>query len=117
MAQEIPRNLRHAAALALLGWYLMVPPLKCIDKSRNDLGSCEMQYDARADLWEWLEGPRFPTAEACAAFIEKERKLAADLGNERRDAGMKCVTRTELRKSLQVRWAKGIRNEPLQPSD
>jgi hypothetical protein len=34
-------NPRHAAALALVGWYLMVPPLKCIDKSDNDLGSLQ----------------------------------------------------------------------------
>jgi hypothetical protein len=106
---------RHAAALALVGWYMMFPPEKCLDKSRNDLGSCPMQYDVTADLWEWLGGPWFPTAEACNAAIARERKLAADLRNQRKVAGAKCVTWKDLRESLHVRWDKGIRNEPLEP--
>ncbi len=30
---------RHAAALALVGWYLMLPPAKAADKSVPDLGA------------------------------------------------------------------------------
>jgi hypothetical protein len=107
-------NLRHATALALVGWYLMVPPLKCIDKSENDLGSCA------ADLWEWQEGPRFATAEACNAFVAKERHIAADLEGERSDALSKCAPWKEVHKARQVRRAK-LRHpapdssEPLHP--
>ena len=108
---------RHAAALALMAWYALYPPLKCIDKSRSDLGSCEMQYDTRADLWEWLEGRGFPTAEACTTFLASERKLAVDLRNQRRVAGAKCAPWKEVRNSLHVRWNRSIRNEPLEPSE
>lgn len=108
---------RHAAALALVSWYAMYPPLKCIDELRNDLGSCDMHYDTRADLWEWQEGRGFPTAEACTAFIANARHLAGDLKNQRKVEGMKCVTWKELHKAEQVRRAKRLRNFPAQDSD
>jgi len=104
-------NPRHAAALALVGWYLMQPPFKCIE---NYLGSCT------ADLWEWSEGGRFPTAEACNAFITRERHLVGDLEGERISALSKCVPSKEVRQARQIRRAK-LRHpapdsdEPLHP--
>ena len=109
---------RHAAALALVGWYLMWPPERCVDKSRNDLGVCDMHYDATAALWEWQEGRRFPTAQACNAVIARERKLAADLGNQRKVAGAKCVTWKELHDAQRIRPVQTPvpdSDEPLHP--
>ena len=54
-------NLRHAAALALVGWYLMVPPSK-----RND-----------APLSEWTVSLSYASAEACQSAQNKNRDQAA----------------------------------------
>jgi hypothetical protein len=95
-------NSRHAAALALVGWYLMWPPEKCVDKSRSDLGACEMAYDTTADLTGWAQGRGFSTAEACNAFVVSIHKEITDLGNERKAAGIKCVSSAELRKAKET---------------
>jgi hypothetical protein len=93
---------RHAAALALVGWYLMFPPEKCIDRSRSDLGSCEMEFDAEADLSEWEEGPNYPNAEACNTELERLHNTATDPTNTREEANMKCVSSGELRKAREA---------------
>jgi hypothetical protein len=38
-------NLRHAAALALVGWYLMVPPVVC------EKGKCTAELNAPFSQW------------------------------------------------------------------
>ncbi len=63
-------NLRHAAALALVGWYLMVPPEPPPDG----------MSDPSTPLSRWHTIGSFDCAQACerirAAAIEKEpRKL------------------------------------------
>lgn len=67
---------RHAAALALLGWYLMTPPL------RSPGGELEPE----APLSKWRSPHAFDTAKACenakesfvkSAKREKERDPAA----------------------------------------
>ena len=99
-AKSLLMKLRHAAALALVGWYLMLPPMECIQKAEADLGICA------ADLWEWREGPRFSTTEACNASILRERHLAGDLEGEREAKSSKCVPWKEVRKARRVRRAK-----------
>jgi hypothetical protein len=54
-------NLRHAAALALVGWYLMMPPSK-----KND-----------APLSEWTISHSYASAEACQSVQNKTRDQAA----------------------------------------
>ena len=52
-------NLRHAAALALVGWYLMVPPM--VQKEDWQLGV----RHSTAPLSEWFIWNSFDTADAC----------------------------------------------------
>jgi hypothetical protein len=58
-------NLRHAAALALVGWYLITAPLT--DDSRADLG---------APLSTWHVWRRFDSVQEC----EKMRKTVRGAG-------------------------------------
>ena|ERR1700733_11703725 len=62
-------NLRHAAALALVGWYLMLPPLK--EKS--------VVADAPLSEWKMVEG--FDTAHDCesanSSLVEQAKKTSS----------------------------------------
>ncbi len=62
---------RHAAALALVGWYLMVPPL-----SRT----VPFEVDGQAPLREWAVTQAFDKAKDCEDYRfqaqEKRRKEA-----------------------------------------
>ncbi len=55
----MPMNLRHAAAVALVGWYLMVPPV--VEKA----GSYEADFNAPLSRWS-VDSP-FDTAAECRA--------------------------------------------------
>lgn len=56
-------KLHHAAALALVGWYLMTPPLqsmKCWSVPNPGLASilgCEAKIESQAPLREWKREP------------------------------------------------------------
>jgi hypothetical protein len=63
-------NLRHAAALALVGWYLMYPPVTPAGKSLTD-----------APLTEWKSGASFDTAKDCETARAHMRKASKDLRN------------------------------------
>jgi hypothetical protein len=54
-------TLRHAAALALVGWYLMVPPLVEPDKRA---------VDHQAPLGAWLMMKSFDSASGCQRTME-----------------------------------------------
>jgi hypothetical protein len=56
-------KLRHAAALALLGWYLVVPPP--LDSSGPDL---------HAPLSHWNQAQAFDTAAQCETQLVQLRK-------------------------------------------
>jgi hypothetical protein len=63
-------NLRHAAALALVGWYLMVPPT-----ANEVLGLSDPAEDLvalRAPLSEWFLSHSFDTAQECQRVREKK---------------------------------------------
>ena len=51
-------NLRHAATLALVSWYLMVPPA---------ISNTEVNHGAALPNWEIISS--FDSAEACHAMI------------------------------------------------
>jgi hypothetical protein len=51
-------NRRHAAALALVGWYLMVPPIYKIARGQYEL-------DRDAPLTEWINTKGFDSADDC----------------------------------------------------
>jgi hypothetical protein len=56
--------LRHAAALALVGWYLMVPPIEPdVRKMKATSGAWVFNYDA--PIGTWLLSRSFDTAAEC----------------------------------------------------
>jgi hypothetical protein len=94
-------NLRHAAALALVGWYLMVPPFTAQRAGPVDV-------DDQAPLSKWTIAGSFDTAEQCRDYDRFFRKqvenefskdapssFAAELdGREYRDAlHSACIAR------------------------
>jgi hypothetical protein len=64
----------HAAALALLGWYLMVPPPMRLSDGRIDP---DMISDLSAPLPHWYRVRSFDTAAACTAELEVMKRRAA----------------------------------------
>ena len=54
-------NLRHAAVLALVGWYLMVPPV-------NKTGDHEYGVDFGSALSKWAVNAAFDKASNCNAL-------------------------------------------------
>src|SRR5262249_24600360 len=63
-------NLRHAAALALVGWYLMVP---------TPYGSADLHYEPNLPLSKWTAFESFETADACGkARYDMQRKTEKD---------------------------------------
>jgi hypothetical protein len=61
---------RHAAAFALLGWYLMYPPMTPARKSIND-----------APLSQWKSGGGFDTAKECETVKARMRKSSKELSD------------------------------------
>jgi hypothetical protein len=53
-------NLRHAAALALVGWYLIVPPV-----------ASDGRVDASARLWKWWKFQLDDSAQECRTFLSE----------------------------------------------
>jgi len=69
-ANSMSMGLRHAATLALVGWYLMYPPI-VTGKDRVD------SVNNNAPFSEWERGGRiFKSREKCEAFGEREREEA-----------------------------------------
>jgi hypothetical protein len=89
-------NLRHAAALALVGWYLMVPPI-----------ASNGRVDANVSLRKWWKFEIFDSAQECRATLlemkgspvtdaqwEASRRAALELRNT------PTLNRAELKKRL-----------------
>jgi len=55
-------NLRHAAALALVGWYLVLPPIS------------DGKPDTSAPLSSWEQWRSFDTAESCEQARDFKRE-------------------------------------------
>jgi hypothetical protein len=53
-------NFRHAAALALVGWYLLTPP-----------SSAEGKFKENAPLTNWLHNGSYDSAASCEAVHRK----------------------------------------------
>ena len=85
MRQKRRMNLRHAGALSLVGWYLMVPPLQFVSPG-NDPYSLAIVDDA-APLPRWLPMMTFKTLQECDNF---STRLAGNMRKERQNrAGQK----------------------------
>jgi hypothetical protein len=66
-------NLRHAAALALAGWYLMVPPRLSHSPKGGQI----------APLSRWTIGCTFESEKACDAERSDPSKIAPPVGSYR----------------------------------
>ena len=64
-------KLRHAAALALVGWYLMLPP---------DQNPALPARDITAPISEWVRVGSFDSAVACEAEQQKRVQFYIHLG-------------------------------------
>jgi len=70
-------KLRHAAALALVGWYLMMPPSVCPSDPRS-MRPCFL--DPSLPLNQWNRDGYFDSADACDDRLNIiKRQLAPDV--------------------------------------
>jgi hypothetical protein len=68
-------KLRHAAAFALMGWYLMVPPFN---------GST-WKVDTRAPIQSWRKARAFDTVKDCESYRGQVIETFARLHDDVRD--------------------------------
>jgi hypothetical protein len=66
-------NVRHAAALALVGWYLLVPP---------STSPYYNQHDLWAPVSQWKIVERFETAMACEGYPQEMKEDSGALHGE-----------------------------------
>ena len=90
-------NLRRAGALALVVWYLIVPPERCADKTRSDLDTCDLVTNLEAPLSAWFRTwPSYATAQNCEKGLEMVRRTilnGADRAMQEREiAAARCVS-------------------------
>ena len=82
-------KLRHAATLALTGWYLMVPPVHEISSpSRDSRG--ELVFRLSADISEWQIDSKHKTLAICEAVRRKELQTDDHFARRRAALG-KCI--------------------------
>jgi hypothetical protein len=65
-------NSRHAAALALVGWYLMVPPSIKVGHNPRHAGRDRVVPYSDAPILKWNWAGSFDSVEACQRDQEKE---------------------------------------------
>jgi hypothetical protein len=65
-------NLRHAATLALVGWYFLVAPVVGKDG--------QVHYDYAAPLSKWNQERAFDTADECEAYRTQLLKASKGAG-------------------------------------
>jgi hypothetical protein len=87
-------NLRHAAALALVGWYLMIPPIDYTGTHRTPAIS----------LWATLKV--FDTAVECSAALKDVQDKAEKQIDERLDAwrGNRPKTEETINEFFNKKW-------------
>jgi hypothetical protein len=74
-------NLRHAAALALMGWYLIIPPPVGMQEWGVTL---DTRVNSKAPLSQWVQLGQYDNANECAAAQEATlRSLGRQMGDVR----------------------------------
>jgi hypothetical protein len=101
-------SLRHDAALALVGWYLMMPmvqkkkpvettsPPMGAKTSESDCGQLhyftfEARVDPKAPLSKWMIGHYSDSMQDCQAFLNKIRSQEKSEGNAERGRDRKGI--------------------------
>jgi hypothetical protein len=68
-------SFRHVAGLALVGWYLMLPPMGSVESRRIPSTGFYVAYSTQPlNIWE-IEGS-YDTAPECRTAIEQANQLA-----------------------------------------
>jgi len=98
-------NLRHSAALALVGWYLMVPPPMRVSDVKFDLAVIP---DLNAPLPHWFNVRSFDTAADCTAELEVMKRRGAQFLREHpnpafADPVNRCVSSNDPRLATRVK--------------
>jgi hypothetical protein len=68
-------NVRHAATLALVGWYLMLPPMGSVESRRNPSTGFYVAYSTQP-LNTWEIAGSYDTAAECGTAVEQANQLA-----------------------------------------
>jgi hypothetical protein len=89
LSQARKMNLRHAAALALVGWYLMVPHV-CVD--RPVPAWCRESSDP---VGRWTIRDSFDTAAQCRGELISWQEQAKRAADRIRETALKCGTRSD----------------------
>jgi hypothetical protein len=68
-------NFRHAASLALVGWFLMQPPIGSVDAIRNPSTGF---YEAHSTLpfCAWEREDEYDTSEECRVALDQANQRA-----------------------------------------
>jgi hypothetical protein len=90
-------NLRHAAALALVGWYLMSP---LVDHSQG-----KILYEAPLAYWEIDES--FDTAAECRRHREENISLMSQIELRASKQSEKEQERYEAQEDAESKWPRG----------
>jgi hypothetical protein len=92
-------NLRHAAALSMLGWYLMVPPFAGKTKPEDSLG-------LKAPVDQWMIIQSFDSEKSCNGETVKMKDGAEKMLKQSDAAVLKNVA--EFKTAAEAReWLKG----------
>ena len=68
-------SFRHAAMLAMVGWYLMLPPMGSVESRRNPSTGFYVAYSTQPlSTWE-IEGS-YDSAAECRSAVEQADQLA-----------------------------------------
>ena len=68
-------SFRHLAWLALVGWYLMLPPMGSVESRRNPSTGFYVAYSTQP-LNTWEIAGSYATAAECGKAVEQANQLA-----------------------------------------
>jgi hypothetical protein len=75
-------NPRHAAALALVGWYLIAPPIRSVEPDFRTYDEYDYDYlDEHAAYRDWKLICVLNTKDECERFRERIKERTAPEGN------------------------------------
>jgi hypothetical protein len=78
-------------------WYVLVPPERCADRTRNDIDICDKLPNSEAPLSQWFRTwPSYRTAEECEKVVDMQRRTHMANATDRRleeaeVAAVRCI--------------------------
>ena len=67
-------SFRHAASLAIVGWYLMIPPMGSVESRRNPSTGFYVAFSTEP-LSAWEIAGSYSSAAACARALDQANQL------------------------------------------